>query len=122
VQDLCRPLLCAGLLLACLLPAPTRAAPPAMPWQRFFITGYKDVGLTATGTQARWGEVAVDPRVVPLGSWIRIQPYRTIFRAEDTGGLIVGRRADIWFPTAAQCYAATGWHLLRWSKHKADLR
>jgi 3D (Asp-Asp-Asp) domain-containing protein len=107
-----------GLLVGLLLPTPAQAATP---WQRIFVTGYDNVGRTATGTWARWGEVAVDPRVVPLGAWVEIKPYRTIFRAEDTGGLVQGRHIDIFFPTAAQCFAATGWKMARWSWRKADL-
>jgi 3D (Asp-Asp-Asp) domain-containing protein len=98
-----------------------RAARHTIPWHRMFVTGYTDRGLTATGTPARWGVVAVDPRVIPLGAWVRVAGYAAVFRAEDTGGLIVGRRVDIWFPTAAACYASTGWRGVRWSRRRADL-
>jgi 3D (Asp-Asp-Asp) domain-containing protein len=86
-----------------------------------FVTGYTDRGLTATGTPARWGVVAVDPRVIPLGAWLRVDGYAALFHAEDTGGLIVGRRLDIWFPTAAQCFQSTGYRQARWSRRRADL-
>jgi 3D (Asp-Asp-Asp) domain-containing protein len=89
-------------------------------WVRMFVTGHDDEGTTATGTPARYGEVAVDPHVIPLGSYVEIAGYG-VFRAEDTGGLIVGRRVDIWFPTSAECFASTGWRLARWSSNPADL-
>ncbi len=57
-------------------------------------------GITATGKRARWGTVAVDKRVIKLGSKLRIKGYpNTIFRAEDVGGAIKGNRIDVWFPS-----------------------
>ena len=114
--------LMAGVLA--LLSLPQVGVPPAAARVHagtYFVTGYLDRGTTATGTPARWGVVAVDPRVIPLGAWVRVAGYATVFRAEDTGGLIVGRRVDIWFPTAAACYASTGWRGVRWSRRRADL-
>ncbi len=56
-------------------------------------------GITATGKRARWGTVAVDKRVIKLGSKLRIEGYPdTIFRAEDVGGAIKGNHIDVWFP------------------------
>jgi 3D (Asp-Asp-Asp) domain-containing protein len=45
--------------------------------------------------------VAVDPRVIPLGSWVYILAYRDDgyggwFVAEDTGGAIRGRHVDVY--------------------------
>ncbi len=62
------------------------------------ITAYTISGGTATGTQTRWGTVAVDPRVIPLGSKIRIDGFEETFVAEDTGGGVRGNWVDIWFP------------------------
>ena len=57
-------------------------------------------GITATGKRARWGTVAVDKRVIKLGSQLRIEGYPdTIFRAEDVGGAIKGNHIDVWFPS-----------------------
>ncbi len=57
-------------------------------------------GITATGKRARWGTVAVDKRVIKLGSTLRIKGYPdTIFRAEDVGGAIKGNHIDVWFPS-----------------------
>ncbi len=57
-------------------------------------------GITATGKRARWGTVAVDKRVIRLGSTLRIKGFpNTIFRAEDVGGAIKGNHIDVWFPS-----------------------
>jgi 3D (Asp-Asp-Asp) domain-containing protein len=57
-------------------------------------------GITATGKRARWGTVAVDKRVIKLGSTLRIKGFpNTIFRAEDVGGAIKGNHIDVWFPS-----------------------
>jgi len=57
-------------------------------------------GITASGKRARWGTVAVDKRVIKLGSTLRIKGFpNTLFRAEDVGGAIKGNRIDVWFPS-----------------------
>ena len=59
---------------------------------------------TATGTYPRFGTVAVDPRVIPLGSRLTIEGFPgVIFRAEDTGGAVVGNKIDIFMDTRAEC-------------------
>ncbi len=46
-------------------------------------------GITASGRKARWGTVAVDRRLIKLGSRLRIEGFpKTIFRADDVGGAI----------------------------------
>lgn len=50
-------------------------------------------GNTASGTPVREGVIAVDPRVIPLGSTVIIDGKEYI--AEDTGGWITGNRIDI---------------------------
>lgn len=62
------------------------------------LTAYAHGSRTATGTPVRWGVVAVDPRVIPLGSHLRIEGFPDVFVAEDTGGGIVGNHVDIYFP------------------------
>jgi 3D (Asp-Asp-Asp) domain-containing protein len=46
--------------------------------------------------------VAVDPRVIPLGSHIFIPAYQSVnggwFEADDTGGAILGRHIDVFRP------------------------
>ena len=57
------------------------------------VPKYQD-GLTATGTVARLGIVAVDPSIIPLGKDIYIEGLGW-FKAEDMGGAIKGKRIDI---------------------------
>ncbi|MBI4277169.1 MAG: G5 domain-containing protein [Armatimonadetes bacterium] len=54
--------------------------------------------ITAIGTRARRGVVAVDPRVIPLKSRLFIEGYGFAV-AEDTGGSIKGQRIDLCFDT-----------------------
>ncbi|MBV8172019.1 MAG: hypothetical protein JO219_08825 [Candidatus Eremiobacteraeota bacterium] len=51
-------------------------------------------GHTATGMSAAYGVVAVDPRVIRLGSRVFIPGYGLAIAA-DTGGAIVGNRIDL---------------------------
>lgn len=112
------PVLLAAARLA-LTPTPT--PPPAAPPQEarvarghrdvgvFKVTAYSDSpflngtdgrGITRSGVKTHWGCVAVDPRIIPLGTRLVIENYEgTVFTALDTGGGIKGRWIDIWFPT-----------------------
>ena len=51
-------------------------------------------GLTAIGLPAHYGVVAVDPRVIRLGSRLFIEGYGAAIAA-DTGGAIHGNRIDL---------------------------
>ncbi|MGC1381944.1 MAG: 3D domain-containing protein [Candidatus Baltobacteraceae bacterium] len=53
-------------------------------------------GMTAIGRRAGHGIVAVDPRVIPLGTRLYIPGYGMAV-AGDTGGAIVGNRIDLGF-------------------------
>ncbi|MDO4845976.1 MAG: 3D domain-containing protein, partial [Oscillospiraceae bacterium] len=66
-------------------------------------------GVTATGTIVHIGTVAVDPKVIPLGSkmYIVSDDGKYVYgfcTAEDTGGLIKGNRVDLYFNTTAECF------------------
>jgi 3D (Asp-Asp-Asp) domain-containing protein len=53
---------------------------------------------THIGTEVRPGIIAVDPRVIPLGSRVMIKypdGHKEYAVAEDTGGAIKGRRIDV---------------------------
>lgn len=57
---------------------------------------------TAMGTRARVGAVAVDPRVIPLGTKLYIESmdgFKTygFATAEDTGGAIKGNKIDLFY-------------------------
>jgi 3D (Asp-Asp-Asp) domain-containing protein len=57
---------------------------------------------TATGHPAVFGVVAVDPRVIPLGSRVYVVGYGYAM-AYDTGGDIHGDRIDLCFDTGGEC-------------------
>lgn len=60
-------------------------------------------GVTASGRYTRHGIIAVDPRVIPLGSKLYVPGYGWGIAA-DTGGAIIGHKIDLWMPTSSQCY------------------
>ena len=56
---------------------------------------------TATGARATAGRtIAVDPRVIPYGSIVRINGHE--YRAEDCGGGVKQKHIDIFFDTHAE--------------------
>lgn len=66
--------------------------------------GNKWYGITATGTKAKVGTIAVDPKVIPLGTKVYIEGLNGAKNygyavAEDTGGAIKGNIIDLYFDT-----------------------
>lgn len=64
--------------------------------------------ITATGTTARIGAIAVDPRVIPYGTKMFIVSSDGsitygIATAEDCGGAIKGSKIDLFFNTYEEC-------------------
>lgn len=62
---------------------------------------------TYLGTPVRPGIIAVDPRVIPLGSKVRIEfadGHSVEATAEDTGGAIKGNRIDIALDSVPEAY------------------
>ena len=57
---------------------------------------------TATGTWPAIGTIAVDPRVIKLGSKVYVEGYG-FAKAEDTGGLIKGNIIDVYFTSEREC-------------------
>ena len=70
--------------------------------KRMLATAYTHTGnRTATGTMPRVGVVAVDPKVIPLGTRLYIDGYG-FARAEDTGGAIKGDKIDLFLDTSEE--------------------
>lgn len=66
--------------------------------------------ITASGTVARVGAIAVDPSVIPLGTRLYIvtndgQYIYGYCVAEDTGAVIKGNIVDLYFNTTKECWA-----------------
>lgn len=66
----------------------------------FRATCYELTGRTASGLPAGPGRIAVDPRVIPLGTRLFVEGYGPAVAA-DTGGAIKGRRIDVWRSSCA---------------------
>jgi 3D (Asp-Asp-Asp) domain-containing protein len=67
---------------------------------------------TATGMRSGFGIVAVDPKVIPLGSLLYVQGYGYAV-AGDTGGLIKGNRIDVFFYSTSDAY--------KWGRRKVTV-
>ena len=81
-----------------------RAAAPGASL-RLTATAYCQEGKTKSGAQTRSGIVAADPRVLPVGSVIRIDApaaYAGVYTVMDTGGAVNGRRLDVFIPDCAR--------------------
>lgn len=67
-------------------------------------TAYNEPGgLTASGTRARVGAVAVDPNFIPLGTRLYIEGYGYA-TAEDTGGAVKGNIIDLYMNSESEVY------------------
>ena len=66
---------------------------------------YSLPGSTALGIPTQRGVVAVDPKLIPLGTKLHVPGYGPGIAA-DVGYAIKGRIIDVWFPTLA---AARKW-------------
>jgi len=118
--------LLASLLIAMPTTASSRVVPVWYPWPRphhravalttrpvlrrvvVVATSYCMGTTTATGEHVRRGIVAVDPRVIPLGSRLYVPGYGAA-RAEDTGSAIVGDRIDVYLAPTNRCAASWQW-------------
>jgi 3D (Asp-Asp-Asp) domain-containing protein len=60
----------------------------------YLPTDGSSAGLTASGRRAQYGVIAVDPRVIPLGSLVLVEGYGFAIAA-DTGGAIKGNKIDV---------------------------
>ncbi|MBC8030663.1 MAG: 3D domain-containing protein [Pyrinomonadaceae bacterium] len=77
---------------------------PLFPATNYVATAYSLRGKTASGRMVSKGIIAADPRVLPLGSRVRLEVpgYHGEYLVADTGGLIRGRRIDIWIPSSRE--------------------
>lgn len=73
----------------------------------------KEIGVTASGTKARYGTIAADTSVLPFGTVIEVPGYG-YGRVEDRGGAIKGSRLDLWFPSHEAA--------LKWGRKKIKVR
>jgi 3D (Asp-Asp-Asp) domain-containing protein len=89
------------------LPATAEAARkrPRVKTMRLSATAYCLSGKTSSGERARVGTVAADPRVLPIGTVIRIRPHRGLYTVLDTGSGLKGRELDIYMPSCRKARA-----------------
>ena len=88
--------------------------PPEPETITFEATAYTWTGYrTATGTWPSRGTVAVDPRVIPLGTELHIEGYGPAVAA-DTGGAIQGQRIDLYMDSEHECW--------QWGRRKVEVR
>jgi 3D (Asp-Asp-Asp) domain-containing protein len=87
------------VMTAWLVSAPAKARHRTMTMRATAYTGH---GRTASGERVRRGVVAADRRVLPFGTKVRVKGagrYSGVYRVEDTGGRIRGRKIDIYMPS-----------------------
>lgn len=77
---------------------------PEMRPLRVMATAYALRGHTASGAYTRMGTIAVDPRVIPMGTRLYVPGYGW-GQAQDTGGAVRGNVIDLWMPSTRQCFA-----------------
>ena len=70
--------------------------------------GEKSGGMSATGVPLDKGVIAVDPKVIPLGTRVYIEAIDGSWSygyavAADTGGAIKGKRVDLCYRTQSEC-------------------
>ena len=70
----------------------------------YIATAYSLRGRTASGRYVSQGIIAADPRILPLGSRVRLEAgtWSGEYLVADTGGAIKGRKIDIWTPSSRE--------------------
>ena len=80
----------------------------------FESTAYTWTGnRTASGSWPSRGTIAVDPRVIPLGTELHIEGYGPAVAA-DTGGAIQGQRIDLYMDSEHEC--------IQWGRRKVEVK
>ena len=88
-------------------------------WRAYVASGpnkgkRKIVGLTSSGTKAKYGTIAADTRYYPYGTVMKVPGYGKGV-VEDTGSAIKGpRRIDLYFKTRKQA--------LEWGRQKLTVK
>jgi len=101
----------ATVLCATLLPAASDARPRRGPGRplRLTASAYCHHGTTRSGAQTSRGTLAADPRVLPVGTVVRIEStvpgFSGNYIVRDTGAKIKGRKVDIFVPNCANARA-----------------
>ena len=74
------------------------------PATAYVATAYSLRGRTASGRPVSKGLIAADPRILPLGSRVKLEAgnYSGEYLVADTGGAVRGRHIDIWTPTSRE--------------------
>lgn len=74
------------------------------PMETYSATAYSLRGRTASGQYVTRGLIAADPRVLPLGTRVRLDagPWSGEYLVADTGGAIKGKKIDIWTPSTRE--------------------
>ena len=90
-------------------PADAQAPAAAVPTGRlreFSVTAYCTGTVTQSGARVKAGMAAADPRVLPVGSTVRIdgqgKAYDGIYTVTDTGREIKGRELDLYLDSCAE--------------------
>jgi 3D (Asp-Asp-Asp) domain-containing protein len=70
--------------------------------ETYVATAYSLRGRTASGKFVAHGLIAADPRVLPLGTRVRLEAGSMSgeYLVADTGGAVKGRHVDIWTSSA----------------------
>ena len=87
-------------------PAPTTTTPAPSGTRTLVVdaVAYHLPGKTASGLPVGVGVIAVDPRVIPLGTRVFVPGYGPAVAA-DVGTAIIGNIIDLWMPSTAQARA-----------------
>jgi 3D (Asp-Asp-Asp) domain-containing protein len=77
---------------------------PAASQQAYVATAYCLSGRTASGRPVSKGLIAADPRVLPMGTRVRLDagPYSGEYTVADVGGAVKGRKIDVWVPSGSE--------------------
>ncbi len=82
------------------------ARPPSGESRQLVVSAiaYHLPGRTASGLPVGRGVIAVDPRVIPLGTRVYVPGYGPAVAA-DVGSAIIGTTIDLWMPSTADARA-----------------